>query len=1269
MKTRLSSIFRFVAIVCIGLIFNWGGVNSLYAQNPEELPFCNPDACSEHPTSCRTFYDVYANLAGTPYIDIAPCYTNLSGFECQFTGEYETLDWLLPHCAATNCRETYLSLMSFPFGVNIPRTLSAETNASCTNCKRVFTIKEQFKHILTDDNSYSHNTLVSRIFTSSALSNGFNYEEIGEVGSISGRNLLPHSVIKHNIYNLCGDIRADSIAVVVDNTRGRARYYPFKNCNWFSSSGSCSTTDTEHDIAILPYVVLNESFSEPENFNYLNYFPADGVDIPLCESINYFSLDASTEPQYDFCQYLHPLPYSMVGFHLRSNQFANFPLGYRYSDGEVLPTIESGIRHTYIVDKNYDITQINPHERIFYNPSEVYIEADNLIFPSGYSFVTARGTPPTLDDIDNTPCSAKNTLDLRYMPVITDQPNTTYTKTDETTVTVKPSVYILEPGSKLTIEPCVHLYDMTIVVKPGARLVYYPNQLYGNFDPETDIITDGSVSSGAIIEKEYEGLCHDCRCEQNFGIANGINIDTEVEWENEFLTVLGQIVVKPGGKLSIIDSELQFFDSQITGVPTGITVAPGGKLYLRNTKLTALNCHNMWDGIKIQGNDDLPQYPETNQGTLYIVGGVIEKARVAQSAGGEASVEGGGIIKAMNATFRNNDIAIMAGVYQPNSASIFRNCIFEQTTPIKHTHSPDPGTYGQTPSAFAQAVLVDSRGIKFVNCTFQNKRLVNKQSFDEQKGLGILAYLSDFYAGPDYWSVSTPPPPNPLSASSAIKGFYKGIDTYGALGWGSRATIWHTRFENNLYGYVGNGSNLDQITESEFYSDFDESENYFIFFHNATNYTVAGNVFEYANPISTPGFDGYGVHCRQTGSNNGGSVFYNIFKSLYQGVIVEGDNPSLEVKCNVFDSFLPNGTDDYRFPWVLKAFSSTAPLNIGNQGISCDPGETAGNLFNDMGTERIHIFATDKPQNDFTYFANGTPAETVPNIDGVTYIIGGVTYYTAANITNENCFNVEDDPDTCPHLPELGGFPGGTGVGNGSPSDYAGHISTNSASNTARVNRAARATQHYLQNDSTRQEAMAFLTEFDDPQAWRMLLGAYLQQADTAQIRLYRELLEAESDTDPYLIDYYKLLAIAIADGRNLHQLQNAEIETLENIARSASPAAVYAESLLAMPTLSTYIRQTVPIQTSEKRQIYASVSPSVSWLYPNPATSTISVINTQPWQSLILYNLHGQIVAKYDQPDQSNFILPETIPNGLYIAYFLLVEGGVQTSKILISK
>ncbi|QQS31153.1 MAG: T9SS type A sorting domain-containing protein [Sphingobacteriales bacterium] len=256
-----------------------------------------------------------------------------------------------------------------------------------------------------------------------------------------------------------------------------------------------------------------------------------------------------------------------------------------------------------------------------------------------------------------------------------------------------------------------------------------------------------------------------------------------------------------------------------------------------------------------------------------------------------------------------------------------------------------------------------------------------------------------------------------------------------------------------------------------------------------------------------------------------------------------------------------------------------------------------------------------------------------------------------------------------PPLPNLSGFEGMTGVGDGSPEALADDIRNNSVSDNELSVRTTQAVQYYLQQDSTQQEAIDFLTELDTRLARTMLLGAYMQQGDTALVRHYRLLLDADTVVNAYLKDYYKLLELVVKDGRSLYDLTEQEIVEFEELAvNDNTVAATYIQSLLAIPRLQTYDRTPQPIGQSAKRPNQTSLSQKQNWFYPNPATHSIRLKTVEPWQRLTLYNLYGQVQASYINVSEA-YALPIGLANGIYILSLQLSDGNVKTGKLFISK
>ncbi|OFX38891.1 MAG: hypothetical protein A2X08_02675 [Bacteroidetes bacterium GWA2_32_17] len=149
-------------------------------------------------------------------------------------------------------------------------------------------------------------------------------------------------------------------------------------------------------------------------------------------------------------------------------------------------------------------------------------------------------------------------------------------------------------------------------------------------------------------------------------------------------TMNQNLVIKPG-KTLIIKSTVKFQKD------CKIVVEPGAKLILDGCRLTNSDCgNNMWKGIEVQGNKNLRQYPETNQGVVEIInGGTIENAvaaiRTLNSGDAHPLDFTGGIIKANRAIFKNNYSGIYFATYHNHlsngsltgNISYIQNCTFE----------------------------------------------------------------------------------------------------------------------------------------------------------------------------------------------------------------------------------------------------------------------------------------------------------------------------------------------------------------------------------------------------------------------------------------------------------------------------------------------------------------------------------------------------------------------------------------------------------------
>lgn len=336
---------------------------------------------------------------------------------------------------------------------------------------------------------------LSNVFTAPEFSNTFDqtlasnaFVRTNPLVADFQNKILPHTVIKHTVYIHCGsEVNSPpyppvlySFSWVYDNTRGRMRYYPPCNCNC-TGLGGC--TQDDWDITFIPEILTysghNYNESDPTVLmpsGTLDYFPYSELS-----NLSTCTLPVTTVPIQNACYlcgatYSSPYfpPYSLVSSPAWQNRGKNIA-GYKEIPGSNDLQIIGGIQHQYFADENIVLTDINPIEKIFYNPSDVTITAPNLLFPSNYSFRTIRGVYPSPAEVqaDNTAINGGPFNDPRDVPVRTDLRCEDATFPHDASIpddAKYASLYRLAAGSKLTLEPCVRVFDAAFILNPGSTL-------------------------------------------------------------------------------------------------------------------------------------------------------------------------------------------------------------------------------------------------------------------------------------------------------------------------------------------------------------------------------------------------------------------------------------------------------------------------------------------------------------------------------------------------------------------------------------------------------------------------------------------------------------------------------------------------------------------------------------------------------------------------------------------------------------------------------
>ena len=1161
---------------------------------------------------------------------------------------------------------------------------------------RVFKSWEGWPFTIENELTFKGGVALSSIFFKDQIPPDIAPDYIYE--SSFNRIVLPHTVLKHHVYLNCGQEGEtlepiDSISFIIDLTRGKMKEYPFFTTNFQDTP----STTKFYDLAIVPTIQLGTSFDEstpPQN--EVNYFPNSdmiGIEPPDCPPINisaenmseffhpYAGAEIDPSPNAPI-SYIHPAPFSKVGFYFHGDQ-KKVSAGYELdpNTGKLIP--HTGIEHTYIIDENVDITRLNPNEKIIYNPSTVLIEANNLVFPSGYTFKTVRGLYPTQSEVNNsTACADKTGVDERLVHVPTDLPNETYTYIKdgaEETFTGKPSIYVLESGSKLTIEPCITLVDVSFLVKEGATLIYYPNQTYGD---NYEMVDDG----GTIQTIVQDTKCNDCRCLQGFDYEDDFEIPSgfTVTWNSDKI-IKGSVTVKNGAILRIESATIQFADSEVTGHDfSGIIVEAGGKLELEYSALKVLDgtyCtdkHKFWDGIRLEGiyPQSIEQHAELNAtGSLInsARNGVVVIPNTYNNFGTGDYWVSGGLASFNQCTFENNKIGyqVLGIDGYPNPKTDFKDCIFENNKALD--------TYVH------HAILYSSQKTTFENCVFRTtSNLLEKKEVDE-RGIGILSYNSEIEVN------FVQPEMGPyLNTESAFYNLYRAIENYH-FGMGKSLQVRDTYFENNLQSITSNGSNLDRINDNVFKLNFGASgfeedrpdENtpsliydaWGIYMFGANNYEIRNNSFDLGGFDRTddddqPNFYGIiGNHAYQSQGLIQGNIFDKQLENSHTDVIytqTEEDNRFLQIKCNeYYKNDYSNGDRDLL---VCPAIGNPDFDNrLENQGTGCGE-NSAANLFVNIVsntcmeiTENIEVGTLYKIDNGntvpllpFLYWPNG-----VLNTDGYPDC-----HNPMQQIEVQDCEDQEAPQNQV--CIDGGGLPG---KANSLVNDYnsvqiAAELKNGTYTLSEQVQLIGGVSRIYKEQDRI-SDAIDFLEAMDTDQSEILLFHLYLQNnlLNEAQSSLTELTIRNLYDVEWY--NFYQLLLNVKNSSRGYGDLTSLEMQQIENTANSNSHAAISAQSLLGMLQQITYDRIPQKLPTaSHKRQIVAEDKLEIL-IFPNPTKDKLNIQIPFEQTEAVIYDLTGKVVQKLVLEKGKNEIA-YLLKAGSYFVRFKM-DNQFITQKILI--
>ena len=308
------------------------------------------------------------------------------------------------------------------------------------------------------------------------------------------------------------------------------------------------------------------------------------------------------------------------------------------------------------------------------------------------------------------------------------------------------------------------------------------------------------------------------------------------EGANFLINGTGKLIINNNGMVTI---------SNITQLDMNaeITIHPGGKLILDGGTLTSACPNQMWQGIRVAGNENMPQTPQ-NQGVLELKNGAVIENAITAIATYEPKPDGsvkpytnGGIIQAENTTFRNNGRSVEFLIYSgggtnpiPQNVSYFKNCTFIVDDNNLFQNGPLP-----------QITMWAVTGVKIQGCEFINNM---STMFDERKaiytidaGYFVDEFCTSFNKRLCQCNVSSTP--------SVFHGFNTAIESTNSTNQYA-IKIDRSEFYNNTTGIFLKGKNSFRISELDMSQNINNSSvARGIRLNNCTGYKIEGNTINH----------------------------------------------------------------------------------------------------------------------------------------------------------------------------------------------------------------------------------------------------------------------------------------------------------------------------------------------------------------------------------------------------------------------------------------
>ena len=854
------------------------------------------------------------------------------------------------------------------FDMSYHLDLSGSAEKIYTNLTREITTNNQVSQFSTQPSS-----LISAKFSNASASSYYLNNQ--------DRLLLPHGILKFTFHLMCENVEFFSFSLLTDLTRGQFRYYPF--CNNFEAGSSAELYDLQirprfKIVSPLGYQYSTNNTTYPTDgsgtINYFNWINEDHSEVPeICREIAY-----PVDPENSVSSYLVPPPYSLLDAPVLNSDgsyYAGYNLNHIPWSLAELSTYTLPIAWQFFIDRTFDISTINPDERVVYLPEECHIgkpvystnqlplayNGVEITFPTGYTFKTIYGEFPS-----------RNQYNAELASGYANRYSDCHPPSD-----VPASVLYVENGSVLNIDGCVRIMDCSVHVMAGGTLNYNSDLVVGNY---TVVNNGGIINDESAVNNQFIVCASACSIPGNYDYPI-LNVDPNNPVTITGSTsVLGSITVEDGGILTLVSNAILYM-----GPDAKIIVKNGGKLIASNATITSA-CDKMWRGIEVWS---LPVSGIEIPGEIHLSNSIIRNAHIGMLAaksklpdanGTSIDSDGifnfnsdGGIVDVQDTRFEDCGI----GIYMPRGFHSFvppdaTDCIIEGNTfttgsvglldqrynNARSDAYPDPHVpwfgHANSECRMTNGVLISQIKDIVVGgaATGAGNHFINVEVGVRQYGTHCDVINNDFKnvqygvymnSSSHYWNIETRTKisgntfldvfdPNPSEISELPFPNAQYVNNVSLVGIADKGNTSCARVESmNMLEISGNffGDNL-----------FSGGIVNGIYLENVAGLLVKSNQF-YANKrgIICWDSDGHDIDQALIGADNA-VTDVNVFKNCETSFLSGGENISLLFRCN----FLEN------LPSYQKNFVSRGLL--GDQGYIPDSGilddhSAAGNRFVD----------------------------------------------------------------------------------------------------------------------------------------------------------------------------------------------------------------------------------------------------------------------------------------------------------------------------------